>query len=287
MNIDPSAIIPVNATQSLVRAKHGLFLANRNDFFIGRSLLEYGEHGEDEVQFLLQLLRPGATVVEVGANIGCMSVPMAKAIGPAGQMVLVEAQPVIHQILCANLALNGLHHVRAHCCGCGEQPGELFFPAFDYTQEGAQNFGGHALVEQAQGAGEAVAIVPLDSLIGHMKSLDVLKIDVEGMEEKVLRGAETGIKKHRPMLYLENDQRDKSQSLLEYIFALDYKIWWSPHFLYNPHNGFGNENNLYGGIISLNIFAVPQERDFNVQRMREITNTHFHPLKPDGSLSWE
>jgi hypothetical protein len=73
----PVHIIPVAPPYVLVRARHGWILANPNDFYLGRAIVEYGEYGEIESQFVGQLfIRPGA-VVEVGANSGTHTVALA------------------------------------------------------------------------------------------------------------------------------------------------------------------------------------------------------------------
>ena len=78
----------------LVRARHGLFLANPNDVYIGRALLEYGEYCEHEVQLLAPLLSEGMVAVDAGANIGAVTVPLARAVGPGGLVYAFEPQPL-------------------------------------------------------------------------------------------------------------------------------------------------------------------------------------------------
>ena len=114
-------VVALDDLRCLVKARHGWFLANRYDRYLGAALIRYGEYSEIEHAFLASLLRPGENVIEVGANIGAHTVGMARAAGSAGTVVAVEAQPEIFQVLCANLALNGLSNVVAHPCGCGSR----------------------------------------------------------------------------------------------------------------------------------------------------------------------
>ena len=69
----------------LVAGRHGQFLYNTNDRYIGRSLEFYGEYCEQEADLYRQLLRPGDTVIEVGANIGALTVPLRGPSGRAGR----------------------------------------------------------------------------------------------------------------------------------------------------------------------------------------------------------
>ncbi|WP_429283705.1 FkbM family methyltransferase [Paraburkholderia sp. GAS41] len=116
-------------------------LANPNDFYLGRALLEYGECSELESAVLRQLLVQPGVVVEVGANIGVHTVVLGREAQQRRQvLVAFEPQPVIFQNLCANLAANGLTNVLAWPYACGSDAGTLHFKRPDYAAFG--NFGG-------------------------------------------------------------------------------------------------------------------------------------------------
>ena len=82
-----------------------------NDAYIGRSLDVYGEYSEGEIDLFRQLLRPGDVAIDVGANIGALTVAMARLVQPGGAIVAFEPQRAIFDILCDNLRLNGLANV--------------------------------------------------------------------------------------------------------------------------------------------------------------------------------
>src|SRR5260370_41263492 len=99
-----------------IRLKHcreGAMIYTINDTYIGRALDKYGEISRDEVLFLQQLTRPGMTVLEVGANIGDFTVPLARFVGPGGKVITFEPQRIMFQMLCAHLALNPIDHAFA------------------------------------------------------------------------------------------------------------------------------------------------------------------------------
>ena len=103
--------------QGHVRVKHcrygpRAYLAT--DQYIGEALDRYGEFSEGEVELFRQIIRPGWTVVEIGAKIGAHTVFLAKATGSLGRLLACEPQRVIFQLLCANLDLNGLSHVETY-----------------------------------------------------------------------------------------------------------------------------------------------------------------------------
>src|SRR5205823_13798505 len=73
-----------SANLRLKRCKHGAMMFYANDEYIGRSLDLYGEFSEGEMELFNNYLRPGMTVVDVGANIGVHTVYFANAVGPSG-----------------------------------------------------------------------------------------------------------------------------------------------------------------------------------------------------------
>jgi FkbM family methyltransferase len=73
----------------------------RNDHYIGRSLELYGEYSESEAELLRRILKPGAVVVEAGANVGSLTLPIAEAVG-GGMVCASEPQPAYYRFLAAN-----------------------------------------------------------------------------------------------------------------------------------------------------------------------------------------
>ena len=91
----PRQLILESGFQRLIRAKHGLFLYNKNDLFVGRSLETYGEWCERELDVLLPIIRPHDVIMDVGANIGPHAVPFARKVGPGGFVYAFEPQRTI------------------------------------------------------------------------------------------------------------------------------------------------------------------------------------------------
>jgi len=243
--------------------RHGVMLYNMNDDYIGRCLDMYGEFSELEVTLFRQFVRPGMTVLEAGANIGAHTVALAAMVGAKGRVIAFEPQRVVFQMLCANLALNGIETVEARAEGVGDVPGKLTVPRPDYQRRG--NFGGVAL---ARSGGDKVGVVSIDSLGLH--GCDLIKADVEGMEAAVLLGAQRTIGKHRPALYVENDRPAGHRELVGTILGLGYRMWWHTPPLFNPNNFAGNPEDIFPAIASLNVVCLPKERIPNIQAGIEI-----------------
>ena len=268
--------IPLGAPYKLVQARHGWFLANPNDFYLGRAMLEYGEYGEIESAFLRQLLFKPGRIVEVGANIGTHTVGLAKEAAARGwSLDAFEPQPFIFQNLCANLALNGIANARAWPLACGNEAKTVFFSPPDYGAIG--NFGGVEMTTEAADNRIAVPCVRLDDLLGPAP-VGLMKIDVEGFELLVLQGAAAILERSRPILYVENDRLEKSRDLIEFLWSMNYRLWWHGPQLFNPDNFFKVTENIYGNVISINMFCIPRELEAQVNSSPEVTDSAFHPM---------
>ena len=276
----PATISDINSTYKLVHARHGLFLANSVDFYIGKALIDYGEYGEIELQLLLQLVRAAnSTIVEIGANIGTHTVPLAKALEIKGlDLIAFEPQQFVFQNLCANLALNNISNARVFPLACGDKACMVWFKKPDYNKKG--NFGGVKMHEKKDSAfpTQSVQCVRLDDVLSSVK-ISVLKIDVEGFEKKVLQGGEKVIASNRPIIYVENSELPAaSKELIEYLWSLDYKLFWHHPKLYNPLNFFRNPLNPYPTVASVNMLCLPGERKQNIQNLEEVLEFDSNPL---------
>ena len=244
--------------------RYGKMLFLARDRYIGRSLDLYGEYSEIEGRLFSRLLGNGQVVIEAGANIGAHTIHLARLVGPKGRVLAYEPQGVIFQLLRANVALNKLRHVRSYHAAVGRRTGWIRVPLLDYAAEA--NFGGVSL--RAVAAGERVPMIALDSLI--LRSLRLLKLDVEGMEIDALSGARRLIARHRPLLYVENDREENCQRLLRLIARLGYTPWWHLPPLFNPENYAGNRKNVFGRIVSANLLCVPEELPETIEDLRRI-----------------
>ncbi|MEM7057203.1 MAG: FkbM family methyltransferase [Pseudomonadota bacterium] len=261
----------------LVDARHGRFLANPADKYIGQSVIRYGEFSEIEWDLLNQIIKPGAIVVEAGANMGSFTVPIAKKAGLKGMVYAFEPQIAIFHQLCANLALNDLLNVQAFNAGCGDQPGWLPIKRLNPAQP--NNYGGFSLEALKNENSELkVRIEALDDVLD-VPRLNLIKADVEGMELQVLRGAAGLIADHRPYLYLEANEAEASADLYNYLKGLSYDMYWHLPRMFNPKNHRGDAEDLFPGIVSMNIMCIPSERDTKLNGFREVADENDHPKR--------
>src|SRR3569833_626637 len=85
--------------------REGVMLYNKHDGFAGRMLQLYGEFCQAEVTLFQQLVRPGAVDIDAGANIGGLTLPLSRMVGPEGLVIAYEIDRYVFQTLCANVAL--------------------------------------------------------------------------------------------------------------------------------------------------------------------------------------
>lgn len=227
-------------------------LYNVYDQFVGRSFDLYGEFSESEVELFRQIVKPGQTIVEIGANIGAHTVWLAKEVGLTGTVYAIEPQRIVYQTLCANIAINSITNTYCIHAAAGTTIGSIRVPPIDYAR--TNNFGGLSLDGCLNG--ESVPMITIDSM--NLPNCHFMKIDVEGMEQKVLGGAIRCIEKFWPALYVENDREEKSDSLIRFIDSLGYRMYWHKPPLYNPNNFAGNSQNVFGNIVSGNMICLPK-----------------------------
>ena len=242
--------------------KYGQIYVNDKDFYIGKCLLEYGEYCEEEAIIFNEILNTTDNVIEVGSNIGALSIPIAQAV-PKGTLHAIEPQKVIYDMMVDSFKINNISNVKTYQLAIGDKIGDAYLPELDYERE--NNFGGISIIDN----GVKVKQTTLDSLIS-LHSLKLIKIDVEGMEAEVLNGAKSLISIHRPFIYCENDRLENTDKIFDFLTSMNYRIYTHNSFLFHVNNFKENNYNVFKkNIIALNILAVPNERkeNFNLKQI--------------------
>ena len=265
----------------LVEARHGYVLYNVNDLYVGRSVEHYGEWSPAETALFGRLCRPGHYVVDVGAHFGTHTLAFARLVGDSGRVLAFEPQRIVAQVLAANVALNSLTNVHTYHLGVGAEDATLWLRDIDYSR--ANNYGGASLKVLTCAASDGrpkyrVAVVRLDDFYEQPR-LDFIKIDVEGMEADVVRGAAGLIRRHKPVIYTENNQAPKSPDLIGLIRSHGYRLFWHCPPLYSPENFAGSTRNIFEDkVVSFNMLCVHASSNVQVQGAEEITDNTAHPL---------
>lgn len=251
---------------ALRMCRWGPMLYNKNDTSVGRSIAKYGEYSWLEQTVFGQVLNPGAIVVEVGANIGAHTIPLSRLAGPNGAVLAFEPERILFQTLCANIALNNCLNVWAFNQAVGAANGMIPVPALDPRVSG--NYGAIAL--DGRTGSDSAPLRTVDSL--QLNACTLLKVDVEGMEGDVIRGAAQTITACRPVIYVENNRREKSPELIRRLLEFRYDVYWHVPPLFNPENFAGDTEDIFPGIVSPNLLCYPAEMAANVQGFRKVTS---------------
>lgn len=235
--------------------KHGLFVYNPNDTFIGKSLECYGEWSEFEIDILRQFIKEGDTVFDVGANIGTHTVAFSRMVGKTGQVFAFEAQPRLEKILAANIELNNCGNVVWDLRAIGPADGKLTLSPLP-SDDTAFNFG----TGSAGVGGADVDMLAIDTFAAEM-SPSVIKIDVEGMELDVIRGARQTIERCKPVLYFDvgDDGGLDGDEIDALLREIGYIAYWSVGAYFNPNNIFKNLRNAWPNqnVWAANLVAIP------------------------------
>jgi FkbM family methyltransferase len=251
-----------------IDGRHGRLTFFEDDEFVGRSLALYGEYSEEECVVFQKCLRPGQTVVEVGANIGAHTVPIAKIVGETGRVLAFEPCAEIAKLLSANLEQN---HVLSWChvlvMAAGDTQRRVYVPRLG--ELGHKNFGRIEIPNETASL-NSTPMETIDSF--DLDALHFLKIDAEGSELAIIRGARETIERHRPIIYCENDREEKSAALIAELIELRYRLYWHRPPLFSPLNARLNQKNVFGGIVSLMMVCVPEERGIEVVGMDEVAD---------------
>jgi FkbM family methyltransferase len=204
------------------------------DEYVGKSLYHYGEYNPDETEMIISLAYKNRLCLDVGANIGVIS----QALETSGYKVIAfEPQPEVYKVLQMNFG------GEAHNVAVGSAEGTAEMPKLHYSEKG--NFGGISLNTKSPYGSYKVVVVTLDDMIASSEDVGFIKIDVEGYELEVLKGAVDTIRRCRPVLYIEDDRVSKSVSLRKYITELGYTIEEHKPTLYREENFFDKKTNVW------------------------------------------
>jgi FkbM family methyltransferase len=231
-------------------------------------LLEQERWFEKEIDFVAAFVKPGMTVLDVGANVGIYTLSMARSVGPTGHVFAFEPSGATRALLEAGIKANGLGNVTVSPAALSDHTGTAVL--------------GHGVSSELHsltitGPGETVALTTLDTedATGRWPRVDFVKLDAEGVEERILRGAHAFFKRHAPVVMFEIKDGDRNNTELAAAFrALDFVIYRSlPTMpLLVPHDDAAAVDGY-----ELNLFAVPRQ---NVQKLADAG------VLVNGNASW-
>ena len=197
---------------------------------LGISALLYGGFETQEVETMCELAQEeGSMAIDVGANVGVFTIPLALATGPTGSVLAVEALPDNVARLRENLDFNGISNVRVEARAAGSREGVACLRISDDPAYGSTSA---EYVFKDTGRTGQVPVSRLDELwaaVGRPE-VSVLKVDVEGGEIDVLRGAVELLREHHPATLVEADSTSRVGAVAEFLTTFGYELSRIPRF---------------------------------------------------------
>jgi len=186
-------------------------------------LREQGDFFEDELPFVRSLLEPGQTVIDIGANHGVYTLPMARKVGPTGHVWAFEPAPSTAQLLAQSIAVNGFGHVTLEQNAVSSTAGSAQLGLHAHSELRAIV---HGVLTQAS---ETVSLVTLDDCMDRYgwSNIDFIKIDAEGEESNIVKGGRRFFAELEPLVQyeLKNDATDLNFDLIDRFAAIGYESY--------------------------------------------------------------
>ncbi len=207
----------VGSWRNVVRdgLKMRLDISNIVDWYMYFGLAEHARMN------LYKLIKPRAVVYDIGANIGDVTMHASRIVGESGHIISFEPFPATLKRLYEHVRMNELKNVRVFPVALGAAEDSFFMEEYEH------NPGMNRIVTgtDIRSASVKVDVKVLDSLFvtENLPVPEVIKIDVEGFEMEVLRGAASTIRRYKPAIFLELSdnnlrvQNSSSRELLDFL----------------------------------------------------------------------
>ncbi len=220
------------------------------------------EYESDTTRFLVRLFDGEGCFIDVGANIGLIALPFSKLVAErdraAPQIYCIEAVSANVERLQHNIRLNGLEEtIRAIAKGVGDIEKEVQLQIEGNLKEGEGTGTANILSDHTDHPAERVplAITTLDNLIDEgliSREVSLIKIDVDGYDLNVLKGAKNMLSYSRPIIFgefMEHCLAWHGQSytdVIEYVTPLDYRVYRrvDNHFIFSARDFAGYSSDL-------------------------------------------
>ena len=193
---------------------HNLKIRIDTSDFLEWLIFFFGCHEPELTNQINELFRPGFVAFDIGANSGSHTLVMSSRAGENGLILAVEPNPGARRRLKENIELNRLTNVRILSCALSNEPGHavLFVPEERTSNRGVASL--HSSNVNYPAEQIEIVLKTLDQTVAEncLNRLDFIKIDAEGNEMKILRGGRKTIRRFRPRIVFEYDQRSWSNA---------------------------------------------------------------------------
>jgi FkbM family methyltransferase len=254
----------------ILDCRYGKMLIFSADQVIGKSLRMYGEWAQHELSFLYPYVVPDTIVADIGANIGTHTLAFSKWLGN-GQVIACEPQELVANVLTINCLLNHRSNVQVLTALCGPRGARLTDVRTDPDNVGAAQFKiSSSLSRRIENVfrrlcrcSSGTPVLALDDIVKGRR-VSLIKIDAEGMEFEILRGAEETLRRSSPTVYFEQNDTDKLSAIHDLLDRQNYRLYWLETHPFNKDNFRTELSNIWwrteSGILALPN-SEPERRD--------------------------
>jgi FkbM family methyltransferase len=229
----------------LASSNHGTLIVNRFDYRmldsrrgygVGFQILETAAFDPMEVKLAVDLLGSrrkhfgdGVVAIDCGANIGVHTIEWANAMTGWGSVLAIEAQERIYYALAGNIAINNCFNAVAVHGAVSSESGVLQIPTPDYCIPSSfgslelRRHDGNEFIGQPIDYDNTVAVRKLTLDEFGLPRVDLIKLDVEGMELEALEGASRTVEASHPIMLIEKIKTDATQ-LRRWLEARGYEV---------------------------------------------------------------
>lgn len=235
-----------------------LDLSSAHDRIMYEEIATKGYYETGTTLFSKKIIREGQSALDIGANNGYYSLLFSHLVGNTGKVYSFEPQEQAFNRLLRNLDENHIKNVFTYQLALGDSDGEL-----DLHISGIEDGESSFVPIEISSATKKVRVTTLDSFIGKIGA-DIIKIDVEGWENSVIKGGRDFLSKNRPVIILEYNLRlqimagFRPRDLLDLLTGIDYNI-----FEIKDDGTLSKKVNRTSDLSSplVNLFCIPSEKD--------------------------
>jgi len=225
---------------------------------------------QSDIDFFRKFIRKGDFVIDIGANIGDTTVPMALAAGKEGLTLGFDPNPFVYKILEANASLNkDKTNIVPVCSAISTEEEEFYFISSEasFANGGISptrksHHGKYICAEKVKG------VNLLDYLQSHFQDqlsrLSFIKIDTEGYDKEIIRSISDLIERHKPIIIAESFGKSPDEAkkeLFELISRHGYKLSYFEDFTYDaPTQEIHTAEEMTQWHNTINIYGIPLEK---------------------------
>jgi tetratricopeptide (TPR) repeat protein len=212
---------------AVAETRAGMLMCLPDEPLVGDSLRWCGELLQPQLDLLARMVRPGATVVEIGTGVGVHAIALSAMAGGEGHLLLYESSPLKQQLLRQNLSANRVANV--------------------------------TLMREPTAVSPAETVDDL-----HLDRLDLIKLGIGVVALDVLAGAPTTLWKNRPKLFCAMPDDATLTLAASRLREFGYRCWRMETPWFNPLNFNRRDEDIFSGRTALALVAIPEELDFDI-----------------------